>query len=285
MNLAIPQTETTSAKAAHVGKAYFLLSLLLMFCILSNASCILRGRGGSFCVLPNEPNYLLQSPDSEKTPFSGVLHAFNGFNPGQGSLDLSPLMGLRIENAYYQKGASRHGLTGFLGTETAQYELTAEGLSLESAQPMTGRPESDVPVQQLIPESQLHFREYRLYLEIFLPGSAGTHSSALLGANSKDELNRLSEQITKPESVCNSRSAHCTVFPEACSVSVEMQITVNGKRQMAFWGSSLASIADHPHHLKITRLYAGRQTPIKIDASDRGALRLPLLPGDQITWN
>jgi len=59
-------------------------------------------------------------------------------------------MELRIENAYYQSGASRRGLDGYLGTEVARYAVNTHGLRLESAVPIQGRPASDPPVRSLI---------------------------------------------------------------------------------------------------------------------------------------
>jgi hypothetical protein len=35
----------------------------------------------------------------------------------------------------------------------------------------------------------------------------------------------------------------------------------------------------------LKRLYGRRLTAVEIDPSDLNALRLPLLPGDRITWN
>jgi hypothetical protein len=194
-------------------------------------------------------------------------------------------MELRIENAYYQNGASRHGLTGFLGTETARYEVLPQSLHLLSVRAMPHRPTDQMPVQQLISQQELQLPYYRLYFEIVFAQKQDTHGSLLLGANSLEELDQLSAQLAQPEAVCNAASIHCTVFPEACSVEVEMKIMVNGKPQTVGWGSLLAGITDHPQHLRVKRLYAGRLTPLQIDLHDSTALRLPLLPGDQIVWN
>jgi hypothetical protein len=249
------------------------------------AACIVRSHDGTFRVIPDSPAYLLKSPDSRKTPFTKLLQAYNGFERGQRWIDLRPLMELRVENAYYERGASRRGLAGYLGTEVARYEVTRHGLSLLSIHPMKDRPEDQKPVQGLIRESALAFRCYRFYYELVFASEGDSHGSALLGADSIEELNALSRQLDQAATVCSEGSPHCTAFPEACSVSVEMRIIVNGKPQTVFWGSLLASIAPHPHHLEMSRLYAGRLRPIKINFRDPGALRLPLLPGDEITWN
>lgn len=108
-------------------------SCALVILQLSFLSCSLR-HPAAFQVLPHNPAYLLRSPDARETPFPEVLRAYNGFEPGRGWIDLYSLMELRVENAYYQKGASRKGLEGFLGTEVARYAVRSHacGCSLFS---------------------------------------------------------------------------------------------------------------------------------------------------------
>lgn len=199
-------------------------------------------------------------------------------------MDLRPLMELRIENAYYQPGASRQGLKGFLGTEVARYEGRAKGLRLISVTSMAHRPPRDLPVQQLIAPGALRWRFYRFYYEVFFPGSKDSHGSVILGAGSTAEMKRLSEQMSQPENVCYPGAAHCTVFPQACTASLEMKVTVNGKPRSVNWGSVLGSVTENPRQVEVKRRYAGRLVPIKIDPLDSGDLRLPLLPGDRIAW-
>jgi hypothetical protein len=129
-------------------------------------------------------------------------------------------------------------------------------------------------------------RYYRLYFEIVFNRSTDSHGSVILAANSSDELASLASQLNHPESLCNENSTHCAAFPEACSVSVEMTLFINGKRDALVWGTLLSNVVgDHPHHLELKRLYSGRLTPVEVSLSDHNALRLPLLPGDHITWN
>jgi hypothetical protein len=240
---------------------------------------------GDFRVLPAQPQYLLRSPDTTATPFGEVLNNYNGFIPGKGWLDLRPDMELRVENAYYQAGAAKRGLSGFLGTEIAQYRIESDGgLRLLSVQHMQNRPVDQEPVQQLISGPQKNCRTHRFYFEVLFRQSA--RGSVLLGANSTEELRELSDQLLKqPDSVCNGHSAHCTVFPEACSVSLEMRIFVNGRPQTVGWGSLLASVASKPQRMDLLRVYEGRLINVEIDPHDPQALRLPLLPGDRIHWN
>jgi len=260
---------------------------LLLVCIALLISCRV------YRVLPFAPSYILRSPDRHNTPLPDVLRDYNGFEPGLGSMVLRPQMEIQIENAYYEKGASRKGLKGFLGTEIARYEITAAGLRLLTVTPMKERPEADLPVERLIAPAQLNLHYFRFYFEIVFarknnePRKDDERGSVLLAADSIEELNQLSTRLTNdPEALCGKSSAQCTAFPEACSVSVEMKIVVNGKPQTAVWASALSSIVtDHPRHVDLKRLYGERLTEVKLNPHDTNALRLPLLPGDQITWH
>ena len=229
----------------------------LLLCLLSPLSCTRRQHSISVPVLPPNQNYV----------------------------DLLPQLRLRIENAYYNAAASRRGVEGFLGTEIAKYEVTAQGLQLLSVQPMKGRSKGQMPVQKIISTRQQRYRNYRLYYETVFTRNSRIHGSVLLGADSTLELDQLANRLVTPESVCNKRSAHCTVFPDACSVSVEMSVLVNGTPRTIDWGSVLASIVNSPKHVEIMRSSSGQLHRLEIDPRDPNTLRMPLLPGDQVTWN
>ena len=201
-------------------------------------------------------------------------------------MDLHPQMELRIENAYYKDGMSRKGLNGFLGTETARFIVQPGGeLGLMSVNAMNDRPGGQPGVAQLMSGPQARFRFHRFYFEILFTRRTRTQGSVLLGADTPAEISRLASQLADPETVCNEQSKNCTVFPEACSVSVEMQVAVNGTLLDILWGSVLASVAEHPRHLELRRLYHGRLLPVRIHSFNAEALRLPLLPGDRIEWD
>ncbi len=261
-------------------------TVLLWSFYLYLASCVGSLSRTHFRVIPHSPQYLLQSPpDSYRTPFTEVLKAYNGFEAGHTWIDLTPLMELRIENAYYEAGAPRSGLAGFLGTEVAQYTVLPNALDLLSVEPTKNRPNDDISVKDLISGAAKQFSHYRLYYEIVFARSDHSHGSVLLGADSQKEIDDLSARLTHQEKVCYQPYIHCTVFPEACSVSVEMRVVVTGKATSVVWGSTLENIVKEPHHLKVRRLSAGQLRPVRINPSDPKALLLPLLPGDQITWD
>lgn len=263
------------------------MRLILLVLVTITPSCARRSLG-SFGILPAQPDYLVRSPDAKETPFPEVVSRYSNAVPGQGWLDLRPHMDLRIENAYYRNGLPKRGITGYLGTEVAFYQVRPKGgVRLGSAESKLteSRPAGQQPVQELIRASQRNFRYYRFFYAVVFKKKADTRGSVLLAAKSTKELSRLATQLTDdPDTVCGGQSKNCTVFPEACTVSIEIEIVVNGKPRTVLLGSFLSTVAAHPKHVEMLRLHAGRPTPVEIDPSDPNALRLPLLPGDKITW-
>jgi hypothetical protein len=252
-------------------------------------SCASRRPIGSYQVLPGIPDYLLRSPDARNTSFADTLTDYNGFIPGEGWLDLRPQMGLRIEKAYFRNGAAREPeIKDFVGTEIARYEVRSNGeLRLTSKeshlrQRLPGQP----GVDELISASQQRFRYHRFFFEVVFKQRGDVRGSVLLGAKSGESLDALAQQLSKdPDAVCEGRSDHCTIFPSGCTVSVEMEIIVNGHSRTVPWGSVLTSVAPAGTEPAVSRDFQGRLTPISLKYDDPNARRLPLLPGDEIRWN
>lgn len=262
------------------------VSVVAVACFVCTA-CATPFATNLFRVVPATPNYSLRSPDSQETPFPDVLKSYNGFEPGRGWVDLRPQMELRVENAYYLPGMPRRGLNGFLGTEVARYKMQSHGgLQLLSVESMKNRPSEDLAVQQLIRPFEMHYRCYRFYYEILFRRSGDVRGSVLVGAETKNDIDRIATQLlSDPDAVCNASSKNCTVFPEACSVSIEMEIVVNGAPRNVLWGSPLSDVVKHPEHLELSRIYKGRLVPVEVDPRDTNALKLPLLPGDHVKWS
>jgi len=257
---------------------------LLAFALMFSPSCATR-RVASFQVLPAKPDYLLRSPDSKDTPFPDVLGRYA--NVGPGWVELRPETELRVENAYFREGTPKRGLANFLGTEIARYQMLARGaleqIAVQSR--VQQRPADQPPVQQLLSESEMLYQHHRLFYQVLVSKKADIRSAVLLSAASIDELDRLTERLlTEPDSVCDDSSTHCTAFPEACSVSLEIEIVVNGAGRSVPWSSVLADVVERHQHVELFRPYTGRLAPVEIDPTDPSALRLPLLPGDRVKW-
>jgi hypothetical protein len=267
-------------------------TLLTLLAVLVTLGCAARRGGAHFQVLPGAPAYLLRAPDSKETPFPEVPARYAP--TGQGWVDLRPHMGIRVENAYFHEGAKKHTVDEFVGTEAAEYGVGANGsLRLAEVQSkglghgvLEQHPKDQPRVQDLLPETLARYRFHRYFYQIVFSRAEGQVSGAvLLGARSAPDLAALAARLTaEPDSVCHAGAGQCAVFPELCSVSVEMEIVVNGQPRRVLWGSVLGGVALRPKTVQVLRIYAGRLTPVEVDVSDPNALRLPLLPGDSVHW-
>ena len=203
-------------------------------------------------------------------------------------VDLHPQMEIHIQNACYRDGAPKHGIDGYLGTETARFQVRARGIRLLAVENLLKpHPREQPPVQELIPESQRWYADYRYFYAIVFNHRGNIRGSVLLGGGSLEELDRLGATLlTDPDSICSGPSSHCTVFPEMCTVSIEIEIIVNGVPRSVLSGSLLASIVSGAHQIEVLRhKEGGGLLSMKIDSAEPGALRIPLIPGDRITWN
>jgi hypothetical protein len=255
--------------------------------MLFPASCATRHGAGlrSFQIVRAVPEYLLRAPDSSDTPFSGILNKYRSLATGW--VNLRPRMEVRIEAAYYREGSLKRGLTDYLGTEVARFQVRPNGrLRLISVQSgLKGPRGTQPPLQQLLRSSQRRYTHGRLFYAVPLNRAGQARGAVLLGAGSEGELDSLTRRLlADPESVCSGDSTHCTVFPEACTASLEMEIVINGAQVAVPWGNLLDSVAVHPRRVRMSRFDTGRLVPVEIDPSDPAALRLSLLPGDRITW-
>jgi hypothetical protein len=261
-------------------------TVLLILATLVSVSCVSRRAPETFRVLPAKPEYLLRDPAATETPFPEVLNRFTPL--ASAWVELRAEMELRVENAYYREGSTRRRLADFLGTQIAHYQVRRNGslkfLVVESG--VKEQPAGQPPVQSLVSASQTRYRYHRFFYEILLNRKSELRGAVLLGASSAAELDRFAAQLfADPLSVCNAGSPQCSVFPETCTASLEIEIVVNGAPRTVLWGSFLAGVVPRPRHVGVLRSYRGRLVPVEIDPSDPNALRLPLLPGDHIQFD
>ncbi len=256
-----------------------------LLALLFLAACAHHGAPGAFRVIPANPEYRLRSPDSRETLFSNVLNQFTPLSSTW--VELRPGMELSMEMAYYREGSGRRTFADFLGTGTAHYQVRSNGsLRLVSTQSaLKERPSDQTRIETLVAAAQARDRFHRFFYEILLNRKAELRGAILLSAESTVDLDRLTGQLlSDPAALCKSRPRQCTIFPETCTVSLEIEIVVNGEPRTVLWGSSLSSIASKPQQLELMRPDRGRLAPVKLDLSDPSALRLPLLPGDHVDW-
>lgn len=239
-------------------------------------------------VAPSPSGYAL-TDGKQSEPYVQMLHRFNRFETGSGWVDIKPYMRLHVENAYYEPGRPKRGLDGFIGTERVWYRKPEPpGLVEGVIEPkmLAPRPSDEPAVQALLPESARKFGAYRLFFSIRINRRGATRGAVLLGAPTQGDLEaRAAALLADPDAVCLEGSAECTVFPEVCTVSPEAEVTVNGEVRAFTWGTPLSAAAKNPKTIRLTRLINGKRATVPVDPTDANALRLPLLPGDEVQFN
>lgn len=203
-----------------------------------------------------------------------------------GWVDLRDGMFLRIENAYYKEGAARRGIANYLGTETLSLRVMPNGkLEQVGLLRLAIRPSDQVSVAAMMPAAQQRERFHRFFFQVVVNKKVGTSNALLLSAKSKAGIEQLAQQLAiNPGSVCGGKAQHCTVFPEACSVSLGIEIAVNGQPTKVAWTSTLASVVGKRKQFSLQRLKRGKLVPVDLNPEDPEAMRLVLMPGDVISW-
>jgi hypothetical protein len=202
-------------------------------------------------------------------------------------------MEFRIEGAYYREGSPRRSSADYLGIETAVYEVRPNGtLRLGSVNSFLDQPSGkqqprDQPaVQLLVRPRNLTWRYHRLFFQVVMSRTGTIRPAVLIGSRSIAELDNFTKRFLEGQySVCDPGSNRCNAFPEWCTASLAIGIVVNGTARKVVWGSTLGSVAPHPSRVELLRVSNGRLAPVRIDATDPEALRLPLMHGDQVSWN
>jgi hypothetical protein len=208
-------------------------------------------------------------------------------NPTAGTtyLDLRPGILLKLENAYWEEGAARGGLAGYLGTEASTISTLANGslkLSPVVSTLKSRRPQSQPPVDQLVPASARRARVYRFYYAVPFQRAGRPNVAVLLRARSDAQLDQLAQQLkAAPEQLCSGPSSPCTVFPESSTVSVQMEILANGTLAVVTWGSRASTVTGGHPLISLERQSATGYIPFKFPGD---GLQSVLQPNDHLRW-
>jgi hypothetical protein len=208
-------------------------------------------------------------------------------------VDLRPGMELRIAGAYFREGSSQHDVADYLGAQSVTYEVGTDGelragaVSSFLKEHRDEKQPADQPaIQTLIPPRNLRYRYHRLFFQLAMSRTGATHPAVLIGSGSIIQLDKVTTAFLLAQSVCGPRpSAQCTTFPAFCTASLGIEIVVNGVARKVIWGSTLGSVAGHPHSVELVRNANGRLASVPINVADPETLRLPLLHGDRLNWN
>lgn len=245
---------------------------------------IFAGCRTRYVVVPASPQYLLKWPDGKKRTFpdttSGFSSAFDGW------VDLGADMALKLEKAYFMPPESRR-LQDYLGLETAEYRHDSPGsLRQRDYSPLRDRPSTQLPVTSALPADQLRCQYHRFFFQVVASKDSGPARAVLLSGDSKSIIVTATDRLLRGDGCPDTGQAraYCTAIPELISASISFTVAANGKPLVVSWGSTVASIVDPKGPVKLSRVFRGRMVPIKLDRHDPKALRLPLLPGDALTF-
>jgi hypothetical protein len=198
-------------------------------------------------------------------------------------LDLRKSIVLKVENAYWAEGADKKGLEGYIGTQSARASTMPNGnlnVIPAGSTTKTALPRDQPPVEQLLPTGMRRQRFYRFYFAVTFARASRPNLPVLLYGRSMAEVEQLTARLkTAPDEVCGSKATHCTVFPSTCTVSVEMEIIVNGEPKIVSWGSTVTNVTGGRLATRVERTIEG--TSRKLENVN---LRTPLQPGDRIMW-
>lgn len=230
-----------------------------------------------FTLLPG----VLRAPDGVETPVGETLAGF--YNQREGWVDLQPGMTLKLERAYFKSATLPRRLENYVGLETALFRVGARrNLARVELSELPQRPGDQAGVATLLREQQLRLRAQRLYFQVALDKKSGTSSAVLLSARSHAELLRVPDLSL----LCggSKSEALCQVFPEGNSVSLAIDVTVNGVHKSLLWGSNLGSVVGAATQFKLQRYYKGKLTEVQLDPAHAETRRLPLFPRDVIQY-
>lgn len=248
--------------------------VIAVACLIATCSCASRGPG-RFRVTPAHPEYVLEKPDARRIPFRDVL---GDYAPsGDGWVDLQPGMNLRIESAIFR--SESRALSNYLGTETARYRIKPGGRLVEvgQAELLANRPAGAPRPDQFVAPKLRGQARHRLFFQMLLNPTDTERVAVLVSADDAERLDESAEQL-----IAGDRCDACTVFPEGCAVSLEIEVTVEGEPRTVLWGTRLSRLVPRSHRVKLFRLHEGRLRRVELDPADRQTLRIPLLPGDRI---
>lgn len=238
-----------------------------------------------FELLPNA----LRSPDGSLTPLGDTLAAF--YNQREGWVELQPGMTLKLERAYFTSASISKRLENFVGLESALFRTGPRGtLERKELTLLPQRPKDQPSITAELAGEQIRLRQHRLYFQVALDKTSGKSNAVLLSASSRPRILEAKDVAQ----LCGagrgkgkgkqSGAVSCKVFPEGSSVSLALDITLNGKVKNMLWGSTLGNAVGAAETFKLQRLYRGKWAEVKLDPRDPAARKLLLLPLDVIQY-
>lgn len=241
---------------------------------------------------------------AESMPAPAVLASFfRDSLDRRGFVALRPGMRLFIERSIFRAGRAQT-LANYLGDTRVYYEVVRRSgdqvalrvRRIRRSKELPRKADRKFPDEKLSPAFKGMHALRLFYLTLYVPPSL-QRNALLLGARNPEAMIRASRRIEKnPEIPCRDlvpNGIRCASFEGMVSASVEINVSVNGKREYFPVGTKIESLlnflppperAEAWKTLRIRRLFRGRHYDMKFRRDDRTVRLLVLFAGDQISW-
>ena len=228
-------------------------------------------------------------------PSDSLFNAY-GYRIERSGVNLKPDLRLKVERAYFS--ASEKSDKNYLGVSTVLFDVTpnSEGLfRFQQAQPIHYSPDSlaqidregsrDLAILDLKPQ-----KHYRVLFYTHQVPTDQNFSAALIGADDSARLDQFEQAMRADAGASCTSSTHddvqCLEFRGFVTVSVQIQIELNGKPQFVDWGTAVKGVVPLKSRksLKIQRRLGDTYYDLTFNRSDKNILDLTLVGADRLTW-
>ncbi len=243
---------------------------------------------------------------SESVPVlvSDALFFKYSFGSG-GFVNLTSGMRLHINRSMFRDApGGAETVANYLGERTVYYrivdkqgnELALKLSGIENSPGLQSKSDQQFQDTRLAQDFRAT-RALRLFLFTLFVPNRQRRAALLIGAQTPQELTQATAAVSKnPEIPCEqlvSLGVECASLDGTVSMSVDMNVIVNGKVEYFPVGSTVESVlGDIPKTqlagalktLRIQRLFRGKYAEMEFNHNSRAPSQITLFTGDQLSW-
>jgi hypothetical protein len=251
-------------------------------------------RAGCFAATDTQArDFILQNVPTR--PSDSLFNAY-GYRIERSGVNLKPNLRLKVERAYFS--GSEKSDKNYLGLSDVLFDVTpnsAGSLQFQQAQALHYSPDflaqtdhegsRDLAILDLKPQ-----KHYRVLFYTHRVPTDQNFSAAIIGSDDSAHLDQFEQAMrADPDASCSS-STHdniqCLEFRGFVTVSVQIQIELNGKPKFIDWSTTVKAVVP-PKSLKslnIQRRFGNSYYDLTFNRTDKTILDLTLVGADRLTW-
>jgi hypothetical protein len=238
-------------------------------------------------------DYILQNVPTR--PSDSLFNAY-GYRIERSGVSLKPNLRLKVERAYFS--SSEKSDKNYLGLSDVLFDVTPNSdgsLQFQQAQALHYAPDSlaktdhegsrDLAILTLKPQ-----KHYRVLFYTHQVPADQNFSAAIIGADDPARLDAFEQAMRADAGASCSSSTHddiqCLEFRGFVTVSVQIQIELNGKPKFVDWSTTVKAVVPPKSlkSLKIQRRFGNSYYDVTFNRSDKNILDLTLVGADRLTW-